>query len=303
MSGTPPDHLIKFLKKQCMLRGEGYPEKFVLEHDGSNGEAAGHHIENFAYEEGADISMLALEIYAKAEHYASTLAQPMQRFFLMCWMPGASEPDSLHPFVIKGRSVYQSPYGTDTEPGNEKGTIAQVLRHNNEQNRLMLQFAGDFHERYKEDLAMERQARIAAEAHNMAMRKEWDELLDKKAQREIDKQEALQAIKNKQKMLEMIFSVGPVVLAALVGRDGKNGDVKGAIRDAAVGNILGNLSPEEIAGIGGSLKGQNQLAFFQLMKSYIADDEKIQEGRQKLLREGAGAKDDSEGSGTPPAPN
>jgi hypothetical protein len=244
-------------------------------------------------EEGQDIEMLSQEIWECAEHDASTRsAGTRQRYVVLTFdRPDVLDPVASFPFVITSRGM-PGYLGDNSDPPNEKGVTAQLIRQVENQHRIIMHSASA----QAMELERERAARMKAEDRAMSMLEKEQELLDRHAERQIETAKNLMRAKRQDDMMAVLIGLAPLVAAKFLGGNEGIGKLAeaGAARSMAIGQILKNLSQEEAIGIMQSLKGTNKMAFLELYKSYAEEDEKTQAEKPEVLRDAAPAGGESE---------
>ncbi len=276
MSGTTVDEkLVKWLTKFLSYQTEnGRVCRIELMHT-VDAEAAERCIA-LGIEEGAEITELAQEIWECADHDASTRGVGMpQRYVVRIFdTPVGEEHLAVYPFTIRGRAAL--PYlGGDTESPNEKGITAQLMRTVENQNRLLV------HNASAVSLELDRanaRARLS-EDRELETRRLHQDLLDRSAEREIDKARAVMRAKRTDELIGTGIALLPLLLTKLLQGTSllpgaqPAGLPAGAVptqtpRDAAVEAFLRRLTPDEMKGVMVALKGVNQLTMIELFKTY-----------------------------------
>lgn len=227
----------------------------------------------------------AATVWDLAEHEASTHQGAQQRFVILLYRTDESDYEARYPFVMRGRSTFRNQMGDDSTPPTEVGTIGQLLRHDSEAHRLLILQAGATAERQELELTRKTAQIEALENRHMRTLLLQEELLDRKAERELRQGIEENKAKRMDQGVGMLMSFVPLLFAGMTGAKGAG--VSANARDIAVGNILKGLSKEEFFGIYNSLTPENQLLFSELYKSYRDQDAKDQEQKPSILRDKA----------------
>jgi hypothetical protein len=238
-------------------------------------ESPAERIQVFEVEEGIDVADLAQSIWDMAENDAGTRALGMpQRYVIWSYRGESSEMDSQFAFALRGKAITRSnmEMGDASDPSTERGHVGQMMRHNESLHRMMMLMNDATNGRLIAELQAERQLRSEIEGRWMEAIKLTQELLDRKSERELFEARELAKSRRHDELMGLFTSMLPVMASQFLGQKGFGSSATATMRDAGIGKILKNLSEEEAMGILNSLKGQNQLAFMELYKSYAAQD-------------------------------
>jgi hypothetical protein len=222
-------------------------------------------------EEGQDVAELAQELWDAAEHDASTRGAGMPHRYVIRLFdtPSGEEHLAMRPFVIRGRSAMPFMDG-DTEPANEKGITAQLMRTVENQNRLLVYNSAAI----SDELKREREARHIAEDREIALRKVHQDLLDRTAEREVQKAKDVMKARRTDELIGTIIPLVPLLLTKFLQGGLLPGAAPAALptvqtpRDAAVEAFLKNLTPNEMSGVMAALRGMNQLTMVEVGKTF-----------------------------------
>lgn len=227
---------------------------------------------------------LAEDIFSIAEKDAQTRANDMpQRYVLMSFRDDpeegdADQPDAMHAFVLKG-SILATIMGSSTDPPTPAGRQSQDMRHSEALHRLMMQFAEGTAGRLARELDRESKARQHAEDKSFKTIELYEQLLDKKQERELQQAEAQQKARQMDALVNVAISLGTLMMAKFLGapadavqkaQEAAGGPpaLSGSSRSSVVGKFLTSLTPDEGMGIFGALKASNKLLVQELYKSY-----------------------------------
>jgi len=276
--------LVKWLELE-MITGEPV-NRFELFH-AVEGEGA-ERCQVFPTEESMNLAELAQQIWDVAETDAETRTAGMpQRYVLWSYHGEAMEPQSQHPFTLRGRAAGALMTSSqDSEPATDRGERAQQMRQLENQHRMIMLMADSTAGRLVTELQREQARREAAETRMMEITRREQDLLDRKAERDlaVAKEESRQAVIHD--LARSVMSFVPLLAAKFLAGTGPiAGTANGAARDQAVGRVLKNLSTEEIEGVMSNIKDKNKLAFIELYKSYRDDDAKEQEKKPIPFRD------------------
>jgi hypothetical protein len=270
MSGTTADDkLVKWMLRMLSTMTEnGRVSRVELFHT-IEGAAADRCIA-LGIEEGQDVSELAQELWDVAEHDASTrdFGMPQRYVVRLFDTPSGDDHLAVYPFTIRGRAT--SPYSdSGSEPANERGMMSQFMRTIENQNRLLVHGAA------LTSAELERavnRARIA-EDRELATRRLHEELLDRGAEREIEKAKKLMTAQRTNEIIGQVIPLIPLLVAKFLQGTGLPAAPQLAEKsafDTEIEAFLKSLSPEETRGIMQSLRGVNQLTMVEIWKSYQA---------------------------------
>lgn len=277
--------LVKWIETE-MITGDTV-NRFELYH-AVEGEGA-ERCQIFPVEEGMNLGELAQQIWDVAEHDAETRTAGMpQRYVVWSYHGEAMEPQSQHPFSIRGRASGPLMMSSqDSEPATDRGERAQQMRQLENQHRMIMLMADSTAGRLVTELQREQARREKAEDRMMETIRREQDLLDRKAEREIELAKQESRAKLLHDFGQTIMSLVPLLGAKfLSGMNPIGGTSDGAARDQAIGRILKNLSQEETMGIMNNLTMMNKMAFLELYKSYKEDSEKEEAKKPELFRDG-----------------
>lgn len=259
-------------------------------HHATEGSAQGVLVEHWQVDQGTlELQEFAQKVWDVCEYDASQRPSGMaQRYVLLAYRGENRQYDRRFPFTIRGVGIERS-LMDDSTPPNEMGITGQLLRHDIEKDRLLMLLSGAHAERSErtiQRLMQENEQLHSASLRNAVIR---EDLLDRKAERELKQQVELQKAKRFDDMTGLVIErLFPLVVAKLTGGMQIGNSPEAILRDAAIGNVLKNLTPPELEAIFMNLKQENQIAFLELYKSYREEDAKKQSGKQPLLRDEGG---------------
>lgn len=281
------ESLVKWLEMELAALTTGEPlAKLELYHavEGEGPEKC----QGFIIQEGANVQELAQMVWDVAEHDAGTRSAGMQQRYVIWAFHGESlEPQSQHPFTIRGRSQGSlMAVGLDSEPATDRGERSQQMRQLENQHRMIMLMSDAVAGRLISELDRERARREKAEDKVVAAIQREQDMLDRKQERELALAKSEARARHVDTAIGTFLGMVPLIGAKLLSGDKPiGGTAHGAARDQAVGRILKGLSTEEGMAIMNGLQGQNKLAFIELYKSYKEDDEKDQAKKSPVLRD------------------
>ena len=285
------DNLVGWIRKQVAdLTEDGVIDRFELWHvvDGESGERCQTISRPDGEDENFDVELLAQGIWDIAEHDSGTRTTGVpQRYVVWAFRAGAGdEPCSTHPFILRGRGASPFMMGGDTEPPTEKGQIAAHLRHSENQHRMIMHFAESLSGRLSKELDSERQLRVTLQDKVVESYSVFQDLLDRKADRETEQARELSKARRHDEMMGMLMAFVPLIMAKLAGGKDGIGQIlpKQGLRDHAIGKFMRELSQEEFMGILKSVSPAKQAALLEVYKSYREDDQKEELKKPAVFR-------------------
>ncbi len=208
---------------------------------------------------------LAADVLKVCEQHAVTLSQGTHlRYSVQAWRSVKdAAAEAVHYIVLTGTALTPA---AGTSIAAERG---QLIRHNETLHTMMMNMVNSLAGRLSRDLEDEREARREAERNYGSVIRLREEMLDRKAERELEMMRESRDAEQKGKMLDMIGSFAPVVLAKLAGAGGTTAVPEVVkLRDEAVGNIMRKLTPEEIQAIAMNVRPEIQAAFLELVNAW-----------------------------------
>lgn len=282
MASVPDKNLSEWIRKRKVdLTSEGYIDRIELWHamDGD----AGTPLETFRMEErpeDEDPDDLTQEIWNGAERDAETRPQGShQRYVVQAWRGDNNKPDATLAFVIQGRAI-SALLGGGTEPPTSRGMLAQEMRQNDNLHGMVISLckatAGDL----ALQLENERKQNTNLQQNAIKLLEIEQRLLDRQQERDLEREAAKRNAERIDMLITTATSFLPVVLAKFFSPPAGPGalppnqaQVTGAkaVRDTAVGNLMGSLKPEQMQGIFQNLDPQQALALMEIYKSFRED--------------------------------
>lgn len=273
MGTTVDDKIVKWLTRLLSCQTEnGRISRVELMHT-SEGEPADRIIA-LGIEEEQNVQELAQELWDLSENDASTRGVGMpQRYVIRLFdTPQGDDHLAMHPFTVRGRAA--GPYlGSDTEPANERGVLAQFMRTVENQNRLLVHNAAAVSSEMDRAISRAR----AAEDRELETRRLHQDLLDRGAEREIEKAKELMRARRTDQLIGTVLPLVPLLLTKLLQGSALLSQSAAppvglpapqTPRDAATEAFLKQLSIQEMQGVMAALKGVNQLTMVELYKTY-----------------------------------
>lgn len=292
----PPAKLQKWVARQKSdLTGDGPIVKLTLHHAVEGGEGL-EFIDKF--EKIADISALDLAqmIWDSACQDADSYPNGMpQRYKLLAFRVETEDsdgmPETTFVFLIQSPKPLDGTGGT-TEPPNDKGMMAQFMRHTEQNQRMIAGTLERILERVNIDHERERARRIEAEDRAASMAEAREALLDRKQERELEFAQAKQRAVYVDQLLSGVLTFAPLVLMKLFGGEGAPAPAGSAARvghDQAtvetVMQFLKSLSQEDAMKVLGALPPTKQAMLVEIYKAANKTDQKRQEQKPPGLKE------------------
>lgn len=238
--------------------------------------------------EDSESEELAATLYANAIHDSETrLGGTPQRYAVLGFRSAeARDHTCQYAFVIRTATTRDF-LGTSTEPPTEKGMQSHFLRHDEAMHRLMMTGSEAMMGRLANELSRETERRYAAENAVMQIREHEQELLDRKAERDLKAAIALQNAKWMADIGGLVTSMLPLIAAKfLAGKDSNIAASAPQGRDLAIQKFLKTLNNTKMLEIMQTLEPTQAMNLMEIYKSYAEDELKEQAGRQELLRDG-----------------
>jgi hypothetical protein len=268
-----PD-IVKWLTVQIAdLTSRGSITRFELYHTVEESPAERIQVFGLEEEEGADPEELGQTIWDMAENDAASRSMgTIERYVIWAFRGESDEMDSQYAFTIRGKTMTHAYDGESSEPATERGHTGQMMRHNESIHRMMMLMTDATAGRLASELQQERKRREEVENKMLETMKLHQDLLDRKADRDLRDAKEQAKARRHDELMGFFLSMAPLLVSQFMGHKGMGGTGSAAMRDAAIGKILKNLSQEEAMTVLQSLKGSNQLAFMELYKSYAQED-------------------------------
>lgn len=284
-----PEGLAAWLKRQkADLTEDGPIKRIDLLHtvEGEGWER----LEIFRVRDETDMDDAAQVLWQSAQHDVETRTSGVpQRYIVQAFRNEDSrDPEGVYPFLIRSNTAKMLT-GGDTEPPTDKGVISHYMRHDENAHRILITATEGLLGRLASELKDERQKRLEAEATSMQLYKTSQELLDRSSERRV--REAKEALHDKfmADLMGVVVAMLPMIASKFLNIGDAKGEfsqLPGAARDLGVRKLLANLSEAEATSLVKSLEPHNQLAFFELYKSYRQDELKEQAQRPKEMQHG-----------------
>lgn len=282
------------------LTAEGTPHRFELWHATEEG---GVRLETMVladYEEGTDPADLAQELWDTSEKDAGSRTVGMvQRYVIMVFRnQGDTENEAQLAFNLQGRSTVGNVLGGDTDRPNDKGLLGQLMRHTEALQQMLNQQTEISMGRTGRELDRSRQRVEFLETKLGEMHDLREELLDRQHERELDRAREEARARRHEEMMTLVMSLGQLAAAKFLGPAGAAvaGNMPAqAARDGAIAKLLANMTQEEVAGVLGALRPNNQSNLLALYASYKEDFEAEQSKRPEMLRDGSTQENEEEG--------
>lgn len=240
----------------------------------------------FSEEAGANPDISAMQIWELAEQEVATLYGVHHRFIILAFRNDTDEYERRFPFKITKNRTTDNQLDGESVPPTETGFTAQMLRHDSETHRLNMLLSGAHAERSESTIARLSNDLDRLQERHMKVLLLQEELLDRKAQRDLNFSVELQKAKRSDELKGMVLGFAPLLFAKLSGgRMINQTPIATFARDMAVGKILKNLSPEEVGKVMNGLKSENKVAFWELYQSYGTDDAAEQAQKPEPLRD------------------
>ena len=270
MSIAHPD-TVKWITIQIAdITARGNISRFELYHTDADQQPA-ERLQISSVEEGIDPQDLGQSLWEMAENDAASraLGTP-QRYVIWSFRGESQEYDSQFAFSIRGKSLMKGnlDMGESSDPANERGHTGQMMRHNESLHRMMMLMTDATAGRLASELQQERKRREEVENKMMDVMQLHQNLLDKKADRELAEARETAKARRHDELMGFFMAMAPLMASKFLGIGGEMGGTPTAMRDKAVGQIIERLSEKEASGVFNSLDGHNKLLFTELRKSY-----------------------------------
>lgn len=282
---TVEAHVVKWLKLEVANLGEaGTLAKLELYHV-VEGEGADR-LQIFTPEEGEDVDMLAQKIWDVAEHDTTTRANGMpQHYAIWAYRGESPEPSSQHRLVLRGKGIGTFNSGEGSEPATDRGERGQQMRQLENQHRIIMNMATEFHTRFAADLQKERERSERSETRMMELLDTHQALLNQDHQRRLEQAKEESKERRMDMMSDFLMTMAPLLMAKFLGGEKGITGLATSARDSAIGNFLKGLSPEEAMSVMGAVNGNNKIALIELYKSYQEDDSKKQDEKPTIFQD------------------
>jgi hypothetical protein len=230
--------------------------------------------------------ILAQRIWDTAEHEISTAYGVEQRFMVCAFRQDQEAYERRYPFKLTKHRTLEQQLDGESVPANETGLTQQMLRHDSESHRHLMLMSGAYAERAEATIDRLTKQLSGLEDRHIKVIMLQEELLDRKAQRELQNSIELSKAKQIDRMKEMVIPFLPLMFSKLLGGRMISREPMAAVaRDMAVSKYMQGLTEEEFSVIYAGLKPENKAAFIELFKSYKQDDVDMQAGKPEILRD------------------
>jgi len=215
---------------------------------------------------------LAAEVWELAEGDAEGLGGLVQRYVAHAYFGACEEPDPNRCTIRVQREEEEGASGLDSEPADARGMVAQSMRHNEALARISLGASqGIFNQMTR---LIEMQGQQLAEAHTrMAeMREAAEDVTDRRLEREAMRRAEEREDKRDAALLGSLQALVPIVLSKLAGG---GAPAPGAQRpeDMVVNQLLGSITPDQLAKLQGILKPEQVLLFLSAYENRVLDQQ------------------------------
>lgn len=288
---TEPADLLKWIRRQRLDIHAGEDEegrtivRLDLIHtiDGEGFEK----LETFMVSDDSESEDLASKLYDAALHDSETrMGGAPQRYSVLGYRKlEAREHECQYAFILRQAST-QNMMGSGTEPPTDKGVTAHYMRHDENMHRLMLQGSEALMGRLAGELQRETTRRVQAEEQVIRVREHEQELLDRKMERELRFGREVHNAKFLADLSGLVTSLAPLIISKLIAGKDPVGSAAPEGRDLSIQKFLKTLDKPKIMGIMNLLDPAQQVTLFELYQSYAQDEEKEQQKRPEVLRDG-----------------
>lgn len=283
--GQPSEEVTNWVKGRLNdVTEEGPISRIELWH-AIEGEA-GELLQNVKVQSDADPFDVAQEIWDAAETDSGTrMSGRMQRYVMIAYRPDSDMPDARRPFLMSGKATTDM-LGGDTEPSTQTGHLGQLMRHDEKMHTLVMQLTEMTSGRLARDLEHERARRIKLEDRQMEAFETMQELLDRRHEREMERQQEAKKQHRHDELMALLLSMAPLVLAKALGPAG--GMVAGNLpaagaRDEAIHQFLRGLTSEEAMKVFEVLPPSKQMALMEIYKAHKEEEESREEKEKEAL--------------------
>lgn len=245
---------------------------------------------------------LCQELWDMAREDAETRPQgSQQRYVVQAFRGMQTQPDDSKAFLIEGAAISHM-LGGNTEPPNERGRIAQDLRHSDNLHGLVVRLCESTSGSLARALEEERKTNQGLRSEQLKLYAIQQELLDRQHERDMERREREKKDERLESLLTTATSLLPMVVSHLLtpkasgslppgqappgdqspGSPGSPGSQSppspppaaaasaspAAARDMATKSLLASLKPEQINAIFESLDPNQTAALMEIYKSH-----------------------------------
>lgn len=216
-----------------------------------------------------DIPAYAGNILQRAQDDADGAGPTIQRYTLFSFCKGAQQPSGRFIFRLRG----QSDLDLDDEAGEDaptnKGLLQQLMRHNEATNRALMQGMTGMMG------IMTRQLESVNQVNEKLIRERTDmfETLESARSTQSERDTQLMLVSGEQerkdKAFEKLMGLVPVVINRMIGAKVMPGDANDPLM-LMLDPLISGMSQEQFQGITATLKPEQQLMFFEILKTIQA---------------------------------
>jgi hypothetical protein len=207
-----PQTLVNWLARHLACIDEtGSASRFELQYDCVDGQ---YPIERVAVSDGDErltAEELAALIHGAATNDADSRRGPMHRYSVLAYYGSNESHTSVTAFTLQGRLGDSSPPAT--EPANEQGLIAQLMRHNEQTQLTMFKVVQSTLGQLASDLENERRQRVSLEARREEVLQLKESLLTESDARQLAREESERRNARIDSLLSGIMQILPGVLS------------------------------------------------------------------------------------------
>lgn len=231
-------------------------------------------IESFEVDSEMDASDLASRIWDAAEVDSRSRAQGGRQRYSVVIFRGEdrAQPTATRAFLLFGTSSGENErdFGQSSDPPNERGLLSQLMRHNDQQARMMQVLSDSM---FSKLIAQNSQLTSQVDAmtgKQLDMFTLHQRMLDTQAQREMEQAKEANRERRHEQLIGVFTSMVPLLFLQFMGNKALPQGIptETSMRDTVVGRFLDSLTPEELSAASGKLNSMRQIVFVEIYKSY-----------------------------------
>lgn len=304
MKTTPNAQLLEWIRKLAVdLTPDGSITRLELYHaiEGNAGERLST-VEMADRDEEEDPDDLAQELWDEACQDASTQPQGThQRYIVRAFRADSTEAEEQKAFTLTGKAV-SALVGGSTEPPTARGELSMNMRHADNLHAMVIRMTEATAGTAVTQLQKEREENNRLRAASYEYAKLREEMLDRSQERDIRRQEFQTGQARTAQLLGVVTNMLPVLIAkfvtppalatgtaqaasplgvaptdAMAAAAAPAAPAAAVARDAAVGQLLSTVTPEQMQVLIGTFDETQTLAFVELYGSHKQASEQAEQ--------------------------